>query len=192
MSKSECAIVLAAKQGDTPSLTLTLTLTLTSSPILTTSVSGHVGVVEMLLDIPVKCLRKHGSALSDHIRSKGGMPSKRLQDCANLVEEGYLKDELFTALERNDVAKAKKILEEALESPTGLNILSRPQVYLDATEQPRTDVQGTKLQHQVSPNPKPNPKPNPDWKVKCSITSSLMARAPSRRASSEYTHSASR
>ena len=68
MSKSECAIVLAAKEG-------------------------HVGVCELLLDIPVKCLRKHGASLSEHFRNgRGGMTSQRQQDCANLIEEGYLKE----------------------------------------------------------------------------------------------------
>ena len=86
----------------------------------------------MLLEIPVKCLRKHGDAL---VESLHGRITRDQQECSNLLEEGYLKDELFAALEApaprgsggGDVAKAKKILDEAAKSPTGLRLLNRPQ-----------------------------------------------------------------
>jgi hypothetical protein len=121
-------MVLAARHG--PPLP-TCTARLTTKPVIR---GGHVEICRMLLEIPVKCLRKHGVAL---VESLHGMISQDQQECSNLLEEGYLKDELFAALEAppprgsgsggGDVAKAKKILDEAAKSPTGLRLLNRPQ-----------------------------------------------------------------
>jgi len=89
MSKSNCAMVWAAR-------------------------GGHIGICAMLMEIPVKCTRKHYETLDASFRS-GHMGAATImqQRCLNLLQEGYLKDELFAALEGNDVSKAKKILDEA-------------------------------------------------------------------------------
>ena len=92
MSKNNCAMVHAAR-------------------------GGHVEICHMLMEIPVKCTRRHFEALEGEFRrSPMGAATIMQSRCLNLLQEGYLKDELFAALESNDVSKAKKILDEVRRS----------------------------------------------------------------------------
>jgi len=71
----------------------------------------------------------------------------RIKSTAAILSKRDTLRRNYSPHSRQIIEKAAKVLEEASQTPTGLRVLMRPQIYLDATEQPRTDIDGNVEHH---------------------------------------------